>query len=115
MSPAQARRLALEELKHLAAPELTAQRGTALGVNTVQLENRLRQIDPDCGNIVHGWLPLLVMFTAPNMAHCDAGSASHPLHQWRPQWPTASSASVKSPVLASGKRSPGSFPDPPHP
>jgi len=21
--------------------------------------------------------------TAPNMAHCDAGSGSHPLHQWR--------------------------------
>jgi len=23
------------------------------------------------------------MFTAPDMAHCDAGSGSHPLHQWR--------------------------------
>ena len=74
--------LTLKELKHLAASELTAQRGTTLGVNTVQLENRLRQIDPDCGNLVHGWLPLLAVFTAPNMAHCDAGNGSHPLHQW---------------------------------
>ena len=27
--------------------------------------------------------PLVGRFTAPNMAHCDAGSGSHPLHQWR--------------------------------
>jgi putative transposase len=75
--------LPLKELKHLAAPELTAQQGTALGVNTMQLENRLRQINPDCGNLLHGWLPLLVTSTAPIMAHCDAGSGSHPHHQWR--------------------------------
>jgi hypothetical protein len=79
----QARRLTLKELQHLAAPKLSTQQRAALGVNTVQLENRLRQVDPDCGNIVHGWLPLLAVFTAPNMAHCDAGSGSHPPHQWR--------------------------------
>ena len=27
--------------------------------------------------------PFVGRFTAPNMAHCDAGSGSHPLHQWR--------------------------------
>jgi hypothetical protein len=75
--------LALKELQHLVTPKLAAQQNTPFRVYAVQMENRLRKIDPDCGNIVHGWLPLLVMFTAPNMAHCDAGSASHPLHQWR--------------------------------
>jgi hypothetical protein len=79
----EARRLTLKKLKHLAAPKLTTQQGATLGVNTVQLENRLRQIDPDCGNVTHGWLPSLAVFTAPNMAHCDAGNGSHPLHQWR--------------------------------
>jgi hypothetical protein len=78
----QACRLALKELEHLAALELTTQDSAAFGINAVQLENRLRQIDPDCGNIDHGWLPLLAVFTAPNMAHRDAGSGSHPLHQW---------------------------------
>ena len=79
----QARRLALKEFQHLAAPKLAAQNGAALGVNTVQLENRFRQVDPDRDNLVHGWLPSLVRVTTPNMAHCDAGSGSHPLHQWR--------------------------------
>jgi transposase-like protein len=27
--------------------------------------------------------PFVGRFTAPNMAHCDAGSGSHPPHQWR--------------------------------
>ncbi len=35
------------------------------------------------GNLIHGWLPSWVSVTAPNVAHCDAGSGSHPLHQWR--------------------------------
>jgi len=50
----QARRLALKKLQHLAAPKLAAQNGAALGVNTVQMENRFRQVDPDRDNLVHG-------------------------------------------------------------
>ncbi|WP_206614242.1 hypothetical protein, partial [Paenirhodobacter populi] len=41
------------------------------------------QIQTYCGNLFHGWLPSWVHMTAPNVAHCDAGSGSHPLHQWR--------------------------------
>jgi hypothetical protein len=43
----QACRLALKELEHLAALELTTQDSAAFGINAVQLENRLRQIDPE--------------------------------------------------------------------
>src|SRR6056297_1919798 len=78
--------LALKELQHLAAPKLAAQQNPPVRINAVQLKNRFRQIDPDCSNVVHGWLPFLAVFTAPNMAHRDAGSGSHPLHQWRSQW-----------------------------
>jgi hypothetical protein len=51
----QAGRQAPEDLQHPAASQLTTQDRSALGVRPVQLENRLRQIDPDCGNPVHGW------------------------------------------------------------
>lgn len=79
----QARWLTPEELMHLAASQLAAQLRAALGINTVQLKNRLGQIDPGHDNIAHAWLPSLACSQHPNVAHCDAGSGSHPPHQWR--------------------------------
>jgi hypothetical protein len=50
----QAFRPVLKEPGNLAAPELTAQQWPTLGVDTVQLENGLRKIDPNCGKLFHG-------------------------------------------------------------
>lgn len=66
----------LEELQHLATPQLTAQDSATLGINAVQLENRFRQIDPEYGNLVHGWLPLLAVSQHPtwHIAMPEAGA-----------------------------------------
>jgi hypothetical protein len=53
-------RQALENLQHLAAPELASQDRLPFIVDTMQLKNTLRQIDPHRANLVHGWLPSLV-------------------------------------------------------
>jgi hypothetical protein len=85
----QAGRKTLEELQHLATPQLTAQDSAALGINAVQLENRFHQIDPEYANLVHGWLPSLAVSQHPtwHIAMPEAGaihsingaSMTHPL------------------------------------
>jgi len=48
---------------------------------SVDLENVLGQIEADSGNIHGGWLLLLVVLDGNHtLAHCDAGSGSHPPH-----------------------------------
>ncbi len=73
----------LEEFQHLVPPQLPPQDDGTFCVDAVNLENGLREIDPDRGNLRHGWPLSMVTLTAPNVAHYDAGSGSHPLHQWR--------------------------------
>jgi hypothetical protein len=56
---------ALEELQHLAAPSLAAQKNPPVSVNAVQTKNRFRQIDPKRDDLVHGWLPWLAVSLHP--------------------------------------------------
>jgi hypothetical protein len=79
----QAGRKAREDWQHLCPPNLTADQDRPGGVDRVNREHVLGQIKPDRGNLLHEWLPSWVCVTAPNLAHCDAGSGSHPLHQGR--------------------------------
>jgi len=51
-----------EEGCDLAAAQTPAQHHLPGRVNSVQLENVLRDVDADSGNLAHGWLPLLVIF-----------------------------------------------------
>jgi hypothetical protein len=45
-----------KEARDLAPPEAPAQNDLPGSVNPVELENMLRDIDPDGANLVHGWL-----------------------------------------------------------
>ena len=78
-----ARAQAREEQEHLRPADLSSDDNSSCGINRVNLEHVPGQIEADRDNLVHGWLPSWVSVTAPNVAHCDAGSGSHPLHQWR--------------------------------
>jgi hypothetical protein len=49
----------------------------------VHLEPIPGRIAADPGHRLHGWRPSWVNATAPDAAHRDAGSASHPRHQRR--------------------------------
>jgi hypothetical protein len=47
----------------------------------VNLEHVLGQIQADRGHRLQGWRPPWVSATAPDAAHREAGSGSHPRHQ----------------------------------
>ena len=59
----QARRQVGEERQQLASGQLLAQHRPALRVGTVHLEPGLCQVEPDCRNLRHGRLPLVVVLT----------------------------------------------------
>ncbi len=52
----------LEEFQNLVPPQLSPQDDRTSGIDAVDLENGLGQIDADRGNLRHGWLPLVVTF-----------------------------------------------------
>jgi hypothetical protein len=71
---------AFEKRDKLVPPELAPQYGLAVGVDTMNLNNVLGDIDADIANFKHGWL-LLLRQGQSIKAHRDAGtSRSHPHH-----------------------------------
>ena len=76
-----ARSLLLKERQYLAAPQLPAHNNAARRINPMDLKDVLREIKPDCGNFVHGRLPLGGSSTATAIWHLDAGGGSRPQHQ----------------------------------
>ena len=50
---------AFEKGEKLVPPELAPQYGLAVGVDAMDLNNVLGQIDPDCAKFEHAWLLLL--------------------------------------------------------
>jgi hypothetical protein len=74
---------AREKQQQLRPPHLPPDNDLPRDIDRVNPEHVLGQIEPDRGHLLHGWLPSWVSVTAPNVAHCDAGSGSHPPHQWR--------------------------------
>ena len=94
-----------EERQYLAAAQLSAQHGRAVRAHSVHLEDAFRQIEADDDRLVHGWLPSMDVSTTPTLAHRDAGSRSHPPHQWRPHGNSPSSQPTFG-TLLSGARAP---------
>jgi len=91
----QARLQTGEEQQHLRPPDLPPDDNRTGCIDGVDLEHVPGQIEPGRGNLIHGWLPSWVRVTALNVAHCDAGSGSHPLHQWRTRGLIASRTMVQ--------------------
>ena len=52
----QASRLLLEESEQLASTELATHKNTTVRIDTVDLENALREVDTDRSKLGHGWL-----------------------------------------------------------
>ena len=70
-----------EKRQHLPTPQRPADDDLSTVVNRVNLENVLGQIEANNANIHGGWLLLLVVLDGNHtLAHCDAGSGSHPHH-----------------------------------
>ena len=65
-----------EERQHLVPPELLAEHDPAARIRTVNLKNRLGQIDADCANLAHGRL-LQWCFNTSTLAHrCRQGAST---------------------------------------
>jgi len=69
-----------KEARDLASTQPPAQNDSLSPVNPVELENMLREIDPDGANLVHGWL-LSGDLRRPPFWHSDA-VRGHPPHQF---------------------------------
>jgi hypothetical protein len=68
-----------KEARDLAPTQPSAQNDSPEPVNPVELENMLREIDPDGANLAHGWLLSLVISTTTILAlRCREG-AIHPI------------------------------------
>src|SRR5262249_40755282 len=50
-------RQSTEERQNLRTAKLLAQNRRSLCINPVHLKNMLRQVQSDCSNLAHGWLP----------------------------------------------------------
>lgn len=61
--------------------ELPPHHNRAARIDRVNLKHVLGQIQPACSNLLCRWLRSVFRVTARNVACCDAGSGSHPLHQ----------------------------------
>lgn len=76
----QASRQLGEERQHLSPPQRLAHHRFAGGINSMNLENALGQIEADRGNLHRGWLPSSWWLTASTPWHSDAVSGSYPPH-----------------------------------
>ena len=83
----QARRQLLEERQNITALQLAAEDDIALRIDTVNLKNRLRDIETDCRNRLHDWLLRIVgALTAPTSMALTCRWRSRPQHQKRTAW-----------------------------
>ncbi|ANB33762.1 hypothetical protein A6024_06380 [Rhodovulum sulfidophilum] len=64
----QTRRQTGEELEHLSPPELLAQDSIAFAVSTMDLEQVLREVQPDRDNLRHDRLTNRIVATPPRIA-----------------------------------------------
>jgi hypothetical protein len=65
----------------LAATHTPAQNDLPGSVDSVELENMLREINADGAHVAHGWLPLLVIFDDHQFG-TQMPSGGHPPHQF---------------------------------
>src|SRR2546428_13114673 len=81
----EARRQLLEEWDNVAALELAANDYMTCRVNSVDLKNRLCNIETNCRDRLHVWLLRIVgASTAPTSMALPCGGRSRPQHQKRP-------------------------------
>src|SRR5450759_4759787 len=73
-------RQARKEPNDLAASQALNYDRCACLINAVDLENVLGQVQPNCCNLAHGWLPLLVIFDDHHFG-TQMPSGGHPPHQ----------------------------------
>jgi hypothetical protein len=57
LDPDEARHQLLEERQNMAPLELAADDHVTCGIDAVDLKNRLRDVETDCGDRSHVWLP----------------------------------------------------------
>src|SRR6202047_3130183 len=80
----EARRQPLKEWQNVPALELTANDYITRRVNSVDLKNRLGDIEPDCRDRLHVWLLRIVgALTAPTFMALTCRWRSRPQHQKR--------------------------------
>src|SRR5215467_2260922 len=92
-----ARRQLLKEWYNVPALELTANDYITCRVNSVDLKNRLRDIETDCRDRLHVWLLRIVgASTAPTSMALPCRWRSRPQHQKRTHAPQQS-ISIRSP------------------
>jgi hypothetical protein len=73
----QTSRQGLEERQHLRPLQLPPQYCLASGIDAVQLEDPLGDVQTDCGNLPGGRLPQLVALNGPSLAHrCRQGTST---------------------------------------
>ena len=72
-----------EESQHLGPPQLAQQHDLSVRACGVDLKHTLGKVKADGGNLLHGWRLGLGSNDNPIMAQPEAGSRSHPHHQWR--------------------------------
>src|SRR5688572_13722781 len=76
-----ARRQLLEERQHIAALQLTPDDHVALRINAVDLKDRLRNVETDCGDRLHDKLLRIVgALTAPTSMALPCRWRSRPQH-----------------------------------
>src|SRR5713226_5159423 len=76
----QARRQRSEEPQHLSSAQLLAHQYLSCRINAVNLEDVLRKVQPDRGNLLHGRFPLMSSRSTTSSWHADAAAgAVHPI------------------------------------
>ena len=77
----QTRRQAGKERNDLATSQAFDYDRCARLIDAMDLKNVLGQVQPNCCNLVHGWLPLLVIFDDHHFG-TSMPSGGHPPHQF---------------------------------
>src|SRR5262245_13107811 len=94
----EARRQLLEEWQNVSALELTTNDYITCCINSVNLKNRLGDIETNCRDRLHVWLLRIVgALTAPTSMALACRWRSRPQHQKRTKCAAAKSIAIRSP------------------
>src|SRR5262249_27389222 len=94
----EARRQLLKEWQNVPALELTANDDITCRVNSVDLKNRLSDIETNCSDRLHAWLLRIVgASTAPTSMALPCRWRSRPQHQKRTRAPQQNRCFIRSP------------------
>src|SRR4029077_8145494 len=78
----QARRQQSEEPQHLSSAQLLVHQYLSCRINAVNLEDVLRKVQPDRGNLLHGRFPLMSSRSTTSSWHADAAAGPSTPSVW---------------------------------